>query len=366
MKKVKFEVNSLSSSQLKSNDIFEQDNVKQYLKKLQDRFVIVPVDKASNNFAIICKKFYIEVLMKELGITSNKITGNNVYKHVKMSSTRFFKQQEKANKDHNNTLEDDNRQIPLLYWTSKQHKNPFKFRFIAGASHCYNKTISVEVSLALKCIKTHFKNYCSVIKKNLGLNFFWSIDNSEEFIHKINEMKTATSVKTYAFSTLYTNLPLDKIYNNLEKLIIKMFNNSGSLSLLVNADRKKAFWLQGKLYPGYKIYTIDKLLDALKYILYNTYVQFAGNIFKQIQGIPMGGNASPFIADLCLAWDEYCFMQELSKSKTKSDLELAKTLSSNSRYIDDISTINYLGFGEIAKRIYHPSLILEESTSGYH
>ena len=161
-------------------------------------------------------------------------------------------------------------------------------------------------------------------------------------------MKTATSVKTYDFSTLYTNLPLDKIYNNLEKLIIKMFNNSGSLSLLVNADRKKAFWLQGKLYPGYKIYTIDKLLDALKYILYNTYVQFAGNIFKQIQGIPMGGNASPFIADLCLAWDEYCFMQELSKSKTKSDLELVKTLSSNSRYIDDISTINYLGFGEIA------------------
>ena len=367
MKKIRVRVNALTTTQLESQNIFEQVNVKQYLKQLHVRFVIVPVDKASNNFAIICKKFYIETLMKELGINQEyEITGNKVYKYINISSNRFFKQQEQSNKKLDNTLNDENRHIPLLYWTSKQHKNPFKFRFIAGASHCYNKTISVEVALALKCIKTHFKNYCGVIKKHLGLNFFWSIDNSIEFLNKLGDVKSAVSIKTYDFSTLYTNLPLDKIYENLEKLIIKMFNNSGRHSLLINADRKKAFWSQGQHYPGYKIYTIDKLLDALKFILYNTYVQFAGNIFKQIQGIPMGGNASPFIADLCLAWDEYCFMYELSKSKNESDNILAKTLSSSSRYIDDIATINYLGFGDIAKRIYHPSLILEESTFGYH
>ena len=56
-------------------------------------FFIVPVDKARNNFTFVCNKFYIEVSMNELGTTSNKIIGNNVYKHVKMSSTRFFKQQ---------------------------------------------------------------------------------------------------------------------------------------------------------------------------------------------------------------------------------------------------------------------------------
>ena len=80
----------------------------------------------------------------------------------------------------------------------------------------------------------------------------------------------------------------------------------------------------------------------------------------------MGGNASPFIADLCLAWAEFSFMQELVKSKDPADLALAKTLSDNSRYIDDISVINYLRFGEDAKKIYHSSLILEESASGYH
>ena len=109
-----------------------------------------------------------------------------------------------------------------------------------------------------------------------------------------------------------------------------------------------------------------ELLDALHYILFNTYVQFAGKKFLQTKGIPMGGNASPFIADLCLAWAEYKFMNNLLKSKIPSDHKLALTLSNNCRYIDDISVINYLGFGELSKKIYHEELLLEESDFGYH
>ena len=95
-------------------------------------------------------------------------------------------------------------------------------------------------------------------------------------------------------------------------------------------------------------------------------MQFAGNIFKQIQGIPMGGNASPFIADLYLAWHEYCFMELLNKSKSTTDHMLIRSLSLNSRYIDDIAVVNLLNFGSVAKRIYDPSLILENSKTGYH
>ena len=49
---------------------------------------------------------------------------------------------------------------------------------------------------------------------------------------------------------------------------------------------------------------IDKLFEALELILINTYIQFNGSIFKEIPGIPMGGNTSPFIADLSLSWCE--------------------------------------------------------------
>ena len=38
--------------------------------------------------------------------------------------------------------------------------------------------------------------------------------------------------------------------------------------------------------------SIEKLLEALEILLFNTYIQFDGSIFKQILGIPMGGDAS--------------------------------------------------------------------------
>ena len=362
-KSIKNRCRTLTPDILYSNDIFEDDTVNAYLSHLHERFVIVPVDKASNNFSIICKRFYFQVLKTELGIGNDKfIIGNKVYQHIDKTTGQFFKEQTKANLDIGNILEEEDKYIPILYWTSKQHKNPYKFRFIAGASRSTNKAVNVEVSLALKCIKKQFKNYCAVIKRNSGLNYFWSVDNSQEFLDKLNDVKKADTVETFDFSTLYTNLPLDKIYISLEQLIIKMFKNSGSLCILVNATRKKAFWCNGKDYIGYKRYTIDKLLDALKFILYNSYIQFANMIFKQITGVPMGSNSSPFIADLYLAWHEYCFMAKLSKYNYK----LALTLSKNSRYIDDIAVINYLGFSVLSGQIYDSSLTLEGSTTGYH
>ena len=102
-------------------------------------------------------------------------------------------------------------------------------------------------------------------------------------------------------------------------------------------------WSNGSNYAGYREYKIYKLLEALE-LLFNTYIQFNGSIFKQILGIPMGGNASPFIADLYLSLCEYCYMTKV----VKTDYTLAKLLSYKCRYLDDICTINLQNFGDIA------------------
>ena len=343
--------------------IMDQPEVRQYINYLHDRFVIVPVDKAGINFGIVCKSFYLDVIKNELGISDDgNIIGNTVYKPIyqKVNDIYTF-HEEKLLSTFGMKLLDINHYIPLLYWTSKQHKCPYKFRFIAGASKCYNKQLAIELSLALKCIKKHFKNYCKVIQKRTGISYYWSIDNSHEFIKNIADIKTAHSIKTYDFSTLYTNLPLDVIYDSLRSLIIKMFVNSKSVAIMVNSNSKRAFWSNGSNYAGYREYTIDKLLEALELILFNTYIQFNGSIFKQILGIPMGGNASPFIADLYLSWCEYCYMTKV----VKTDYTLAKLLSYNCRYLDDICTINLQNFGDIAKDIYDNTLLLEGSTCSY-
>ena len=359
---------TLDSDSLFSNNIFEKPEVIEYLTYIHDRFVIVPVDKASNNFAIVCRTFYIKVLMKELGINDKGIIqGNKVYKFVPTSQRQFFNRQSIAIRSLGNELEEDNKYVPLLYWTSKQHKDPYKFRFIAGASRCPSKTTSIQVSLALKLIKTYFRNFCNKIYKHSGINYYWSIDNSCEFLDRLKTIKIADSFETFDFSTLYTNLPLDVVFDDISWLCRKLFASGHHTAILVNADTRKAYWAQGPAVPeNFKSFNCDKLLDALHYVLFNTYVSFAGNIFLQTIGIPMGGNASPFIADLCLAVMEYRYMEKLVKSKLDSNRELARSLSLNCRYLDDIGVLNFLGFDSIAKEIYHPSLLLEGSNFGYH
>ena len=77
-------------------------------------------------------------------------------------------------------------------------------------------------------------------------------------------------------------------------------------------------------------------------------------MFKQIKGIPMGGNASPLIADLFLANLEFKYMDKLVSSKSPENLRMAKRLSNNSRYIDDIG----VEFMICSKDIYPESIPL--------
>ena len=145
------------------------------------------------------------------------------------------------------------------------------------------------------------------------------------------------------------------------KLLTKMFKNAKHNSILVNSFKKHASWPSNEKVcnsVNYTEYTLNQIVTALQFILDTCYVQFAGRIYKQIVGIPMGGNACPFIADLYLSWCEYEYMAKIMKE----DVALAKSLNYNSRYMDDIITINFFGFGQLANKIYDPSLILKLSS----
>ena len=48
--------------------ILQDDEVQSALSILHDKFVIVPIDKATNNVAVICKRFYVQKLLNEVGI----------------------------------------------------------------------------------------------------------------------------------------------------------------------------------------------------------------------------------------------------------------------------------------------------------
>ena len=66
----KVEKYSPSIKHYKSKSIFQDPDAKIELNKLQQHFVIVPIDKAAKNISFICKQHYAQVIAAELKYSS--------------------------------------------------------------------------------------------------------------------------------------------------------------------------------------------------------------------------------------------------------------------------------------------------------
>ena len=195
------------------------------------------------------------------------------------------------------------------------------------------------------------------------------MDNSKEVLDKLSNISNPLAIHTYDFSTLYTNLPLDLVKNELFEMIDRYFdiNERKSNKYIV----LNHFWKTAQFGSDNKkgSYDRDRLKTALEYLLFNSYVRFGPYVFKQIKGIPMGGNASPLIADLFLANLEFKYMDKLVSSKSPDNLRLAKKLSNNSRYIDDIGVCNMNNINDFilcSKDIYPDSIPLTAGSLENH
>ena len=127
---------------------------------------------------------------------------------------------EKLKSMFNISIPNGDSKIPKLFWVPKLHKDPYKFRFIAGARNCTTKCLSVILNKGLTVIRSNFSAYCDSIRKNSGYNFFWSVKSSTEFLEKFNNVKHVFSVQGFDFSTLYTNLDQKQIISHLYSLLI--------------------------------------------------------------------------------------------------------------------------------------------------
>ena len=118
-----------------------KDHFSASLKELQKKYVFVPADKAANSIILVCNRYYLEVICKELGLwqvtTSSgtyipetmdtiEISGNNI-SYMKISLT--FKEDNLSDK------------FPSFYWTPKLHKTPYKHRSIASSFDCTTKPL---------------------------------------------------------------------------------------------------------------------------------------------------------------------------------------------------------------------------------
>ena len=256
-------------------------------------------------------------------------------------------------------LGDDVKKLPTMYWIPKLHKKPYKSRFIANSTSCTTKYISILLTSCLTLVKAHWRKYCNTTYENSGINLFWSIVNSAEFLSKLENKKFVVSnVSTYDFSTLYTSLPHDLIKTKLKTLIHDTFKRENKEFIACNS--KLAFFCskQNNYHKGYHTFGLNVICDILTFLLDNIFVKVGDKIYRQIIGIPMGTNCAPLIADLFLFCFERDFMNSLDR---KSQRHIIEAFNLTSRYLDDICNIDNPYFHSMYKQIYPKELELNKA-----
>ena len=61
-------------------DCLSSSDVKNTLDNINKDFVVVPIDKATGNIALVCKRFYASFITRELGLNNNSST--DTYKNA--------------------------------------------------------------------------------------------------------------------------------------------------------------------------------------------------------------------------------------------------------------------------------------------
>jgi hypothetical protein len=133
----------------KTNPVLKQPEIINCLNELHKKFVLVPIDKAANNIAVICKKHYVEVILKEIGLSGNP---TDTYKEsTKDKEEIIFENLQYLDRLKLKSEEKD-KELPVMYWTPKMHKNPIGSRFIIASKNCSTKPLSKIISSAFKLI----------------------------------------------------------------------------------------------------------------------------------------------------------------------------------------------------------------------
>jgi len=124
---------------MSSGYIFNDKSVVDNLTYLQNKYVVVPADTASNNIVFVCKTYYIDCLVKELGINNN--TSNPTYTPTSLSKEEIISSHKSVISFFGLSIKDD-------------------YVDIAGSAKCSNKSLPKLLTTVLSKVKDVLQTYC--------------------------------------------------------------------------------------------------------------------------------------------------------------------------------------------------------------
>ena len=264
-------------------------------------------------------------------------------------------------------LTEEDQNLPYLYWTPKLHKSPYKHQFVAGSSKCTTKDLSCLLTKLLSTIKDGLVRYCNTKTSSNGVNNMWILKNSTSLLSSLDQLdvRTAKSVQTFDFSTLYTSIPHDLLKSRISNLVHNAFRKKdGSVRYThIKLTRAKGYFTHDINGGRDNMFTADSICEMIEFLIDNIFVQFGGLLFRQVIGIPMGTNCAPLLADLFLYSYENEFLDNMIRSGHR---RLARSFNLCYRYIDDLIVFNNKKFLDYLKEIYPSQLTVEKANKSDH
>ena len=341
------------------NPGINNENVLKSLKDLHEKYVITHIDKATGNIAIICKRHYASVLVQELNYQNKKTTLNPTYQKINEPISTIVKESisELKNIFRIDNISLENQCLPKMYWIPKMHKTPSKSRFIVAAPKCSIKPLSKAITSVFKLFYKQIEAYNKKSRFFTGVNTFWVVQSNKQItdvIKNLNKKSFAKSINTFDFSTLYTKIPHDKLKSVLNSIVDFCFK--GGVHEFIVVNEYEARW--SKYHVGFDMFFDKNLFKlAISYLLDNCHFTVGEEVFRQIIGIPMGSDPTPFFANFFL----YFYERDWILNLKKTDLRMARKLSNVFRFIDDLNILNDCGeFERFIPEIYPKELVLNK------
>ena len=140
----------------------------------------------------------------------------------------------------------------------------------------------------------------------------WILKNSKELLKhlKSQTFNHVTSIKSFDFFTLYTTIPHQKLKDRLTSIIRNafIFKNGYRIYKYLVLGHEETYFVKEQSDSKNK-YSEDDIIKMLEFLVDNIFLVFAGKVFQQTVGIPMGTNCGPPLADIFLYSHEADFIQ---------------------------------------------------------
>ena len=173
------------------------------------------------------------------------------------------------------------------------------------------------------------------------------------------------NVSTWDFSSLYTNIPHNKLKVKVAMFIRRLFNlvsdtKKSDVFVTCPIKGKKAYFSKSRSTVNVSL-SAEELIKHVRLIIDNSFIIFSDKIYRQVVGIPMGTNCAPDLANIFLHMYEYDYLKKLVE---EGNTRVARLLGQTFRYQDDCIAFNDDNtFRHHYSHIYPPEMQLENTNS---